>query len=107
MRVLVIEDEPDVNFAVASYLREEGYLVDTACDGEEGLYKATTWNYDTILLDVMLPKIDGWNVLTGLRKLRKTPVLMLTARDAVNDRVKGLNEGADDYLVKPFELKEL
>ncbi len=107
MRVLVIEDEPDVNHVVASFLREEGYSVDTAKDGEEGLYKATAWNYDAVLLDVMLPKLDGWKVLTELRRKKKTPVLMLTARDAVPDRVRGLNGGADDYLVKPFELSEL
>ena len=107
MRVLVIEDEPDVNHAVATFLREEGYYVDTAKDGEEGLYKATVWNYDTVLLDVMLPKIDGWKVLSELRRTKKTPVLMLTARDAVSDRVRGLNTGADDYLIKPFELSEL
>ncbi|MEK6257486.1 MAG: response regulator transcription factor [Planctomycetota bacterium] len=107
MRVLVIEDEPDVNHAVATFLREEGYSVDTAKDGEEGLYKATVWNYDAVLLDVMLPKIDGWRVLSDLRRTKKTPVLMLTARDAVADRVRGLNTGADDYLIKPFELSEL
>lgn len=107
MRVLVIEDEPDVNHAVATFLREEGYSVDTAKDGEEGLYKATVWNYDAVLLDVMLPKIDGWKVLSELRRTKKTPVLMLTARDAVSDRVRGLNTGADDYLIKPFELAEL
>ena len=107
MRVLVIEDDPDVNHVVASFLREEGYSVDTAKDGEEGLYKATAWNYDAVLLDVMLPKLDGWKVLTELRRAKKTPVLMLTARDAVPDRVRGLNGGADDYLVKPFELSEL
>ena len=81
--------------------------MDTAKDGEEGLYKATVWNYDAVLLDVMLPKIDGWKVLSDLRRTKKTPVLMLTARDAVADRVRGLNTGADDYLVKPFALKEL
>ena len=107
MRDLVIEDDPDVNHVVASFLREEGYSVDTAKDGEEGLYKATAWNYDAVLLDVMLPKLDGWKVLTELRRAKKTPVLMLTARDAVPDRVRGLNSGADDYLVKPFELSEL
>ncbi|RLS46671.1 MAG: DNA-binding response regulator, partial [Planctomycetota bacterium] len=96
MRVLVIEDDPDVNHVVASFLREEGYSVDTAKDGEEGLYKATAWNYDAVLLDVMLPKLDGWKVLTELRRAKKTPVLMLTARDAVPDRVRGLNGGADD-----------
>ena len=108
MRVLVVEDEPDVLRAVTMFLREEGYYVDSADNGEDGLYKGITWDYDAILLDVMLPKRDGWSVLTELRRQKKdTPVLMLTARDAVKDRVRGLDTGADDYLVKPFELTEL
>ncbi len=107
MRVLVVEDEPDVRRAVSEYLREEGYAVDAANDGEDGRYKANAWEYDAILLDVMLPKIDGWTLLAEIRKTKKTPVLMLTARDAVTDRVRGLDTGADDYLVKPFELSEL
>lgn len=108
MRLLVVEDEPDVLRAVTTFLREEGYYVDTADNGEDGLYKGVTWEYDAILLDVMLPKRDGWSVLTELRRQKKTtPVLMLTARDAVKDRVRGLDTGADDYLVKPFELSEL
>lgn len=108
MRVLVIEDEPDVIRAVAMFLREAGYSVDTAENGEDGLFKAVAWDYDVILLDVMLPKRDGWSVLEELRRQKKsTPVLMLTARDDVKDRVKGLDTGADDYLVKPFELSEL
>ena len=107
MRVLVIEDEPDVRRAVAEYLREEGYAVDAASDGEEGQFKASAWEYDVILLDVMLPKVDGWKLLAEVRKTKRTPVLMLTARDAVTDRVRGLDTGADDYLVKPFELSEM
>lgn len=108
MRLLVVEDEPDVLRAVVMFLREEGYLVDTAEDGEEALYKGTVWEYDAIILDVMLPKRDGWSVLAEIRNQKKsTPVLMLTARDAVKDRVRGLDTGADDYLVKPFELSEL
>src|SRR5205823_7338351 len=81
--------------------------VDEAADGEEGLYKATTWEYDAVVLDLMLPRKDGWQVLAGLRRTRKTPVLVLTARDGVADRVRGLDAGADDYLVKPFALVEL
>ena len=104
MRVLVIEDDPDVNHVVASFLREEGYSVDTAKDGEEGLYKATAWNYDAVLLDVMLPKLDGWKVLTELRRAKKTPVLMLTARDAVPDRVRGLNSGYHYNAIKPWRV---
>jgi two-component system, OmpR family, response regulator len=71
------------------------------------LYKAENWEYDAVVLDIMLPKLNGWEVLTRLRKTRKTPVLMLTARDALGDRVRGLDSGADDYVVKPFELSEL
>jgi two-component system OmpR family response regulator len=81
--------------------------VDGAPDGDEGLYKAENYDYDAIVLDIMLPGIDGWELLRRLRKTKKTPVLLLTARDAVRDRVRGLDTGADDYLVKPFELDEL
>src|SRR5262249_597538 len=102
MRVLVVEDEPELLRVLARALREDGYAV-----GEEGLYKATAWEYDAIVLDLMLPVRDGWQVLAGLRRTRKTPVLILTARDAVGDRVRGLDSGADDYLIKPFELAEL
>ena len=107
MRLLVVEDEPDLSAAVCQSLREEGYAVDEAADGELGLFKATSWEYDAILLDIMLPKIDGWEVLRRLRETHRTPVLILTARDAVPDRVRGLDQGADDYLVKPFSLVEL
>ncbi len=107
MRVLIVEDESDLLAGIARALREEGYAVDTSEEGEEGLYKATNWDYDAIILDVMLPKLDGWEVLKGLRKTKKTPVLMLTARDASRDRVRGLDGGADDYVVKPFDLSEL
>ena len=81
--------------------------MDTAADGEEGLFKAENTPYDVIVLDVMLPRLDGWHVLERLRQSKKTPVLMLTARDAARDRVRGLDSGADDYLVKPFDLDEL
>src|SRR5215475_13408607 len=107
MRILVVEDEPDLLAGLAQALREEGYAVDTAADGEEGLFKAESWDYDALVLDVMLPKLDGWNVLQRLRKTKKTAVLMLTARDQTRDRVKGLDTGADDYVVKPFDLPEL
>jgi len=107
MRILLIEDEADLLSSLAKALREEGYAVDTAADGEEGLYKAWEVAYDAIVLDVMLPRKDGWEVLRHLRESKKTPVLMLTARDAARDRVRGLDAGADDYLVKPFDLKEL
>jgi len=107
MRVLVVEDEPDLLGSLVKGLREDGYAVDGAAEGEEGLYKAESYDYDAIVLDIMLPRIDGWELLRRLRKTKKTPVLMLTARDAVRDRVRGLDTGADDYLVKPFDLAEL
>src|SRR2546422_2923363 len=106
MRILVVEDEPRLLRNLAKALREEGYAVDTAEDGEEGLYKAESWDYDAVVLDVMLPKLDGWGVLQKLRKIKKVPVLMLTARSASRDRVRGLDTGADDYVVKPFDLPE-
>lgn len=107
MRILVVEDEPRLLRNLAKALREEGYAVDTAEAGDEGLYKAENFSYDAILLDVMLPQLDGWTLLERLRQTRQTPVLMLTARDATRDRVRGLDTGADDYLVKPFDLPEL
>ncbi len=107
MRILIVEDEPDLLRGLAHALREEGYAVDTAADGEDGLYKAREVNYDAIVLDVMLPRLDGWEVLRRLRVEKKTPVLLLTARDRSADRVRGLDTGADDYLVKPFDLPEL
>ncbi len=107
MRILIVEDEPDLLASLARALREEGYAVDTAANGEDGLYNAEENPYDAIVLDVMLPKLDGWELLARLRKKKKTPVLMLTARDQSRDRVRGLDTGADDYVVKPFDLDEL
>src|SRR5690348_2990064 len=102
MRVLVVEDEPDLLSVLAQSLREEGYAVDTAADGREGLFKAEGGEYDAMVLDLMLPQMDGWTVLKKLRGAgQKVPVLVLTARDALPDRVKGLDSGADDYLTKP------
>jgi two-component system, OmpR family, response regulator len=107
MRVLVVEDEPDLLRVLAQALREDGYAVDEAADGKTALYKATTWEYDAVLLDIMLPGMDGYVVLKELRKTRKIPVLFLTARDAIPDRIRGLDAGADDYLIKPFNLGEV
>jgi two-component system OmpR family response regulator len=107
VRLLVVEDEPDLLRALAKALREEGYAVDTASDGEDGLLKATSWQYDAIVLDLMLRKLDGGELLARLRCSKTTPVLILTARDALADRVRGLDAGADDYLVKPFARLEL
>lgn len=107
MRLLVVEDEPDLLAGLARALRKQGYAVDTATDGEDGLHKALTTDFDAIVLDIMLPLIDGWEILSRLREIKSTPVLMLTARDSSADRVRGLDSGADDYLVKPFDTPEL
>ena len=107
MRILVVEDDPALRRSLAETLRDENYAVDTAADGAEGLFKATQGVYDAIVLDVMMPVFDGWELLHRLRPAVATPVLMLTARDAVSDRVKGLDRGADDYLTKPFDVEEL
>ncbi len=107
MRLLIIEDDPLLLRSLTAGLREENYAVDTASDGEAGLFKATEFDYDCIILDGMLPVFDGWEVLRRLRPLKATPVLMLTARDAVPDRIRGLDAGADDYLTKPFDSDEL
>ncbi len=107
MRILIVEDEPRLQNNLAKALREEGYAVDVSSDGADGIYKAEATDYDAIVLDVMLPKLDGWKLLERLRKTKATPVLMLTARESHLDRVRGLDLGADDYLVKPFDLGEL
>ena len=107
MRLLLVEDEPDLLAGLVRALRKQGYSVDTAADGEDGLHKALSTDYDAVVLDVMLPLLDGWAVLTRLRKSKATPVLMLTARDRTAERVRGLDIGADDYLVKPFDIPEL
>ena len=108
VRVLVIEDEAKLANVIARGLREEGYAVDIAERGEDALWMAGAAAYDAILLDVMLPGTDGFEVCRRLRALGIwSPLLMLTARDAIEDRVKGLDAGADDYLVKPFSFEEL
>lgn len=107
MRLLIVEDEADLLSTLAQAMREEGHAVDEAGDGIEGLYKATEWDYDAIILDVMMPGMDGFEVLHRLREIKKTPVLMLTARAKVNDRIQGLDQGADDYVTKPVDLNEL
>lgn len=108
MRILIVEDEPRVANFISKGLREQSFAVDVAADGEDGLYKAGISAYDLIILDVMLPVRNGYQVCRDLRKQEiKTPILMLTARDSVDDRVTGLDSGADDYLIKPFDFKEL
>ena len=107
MKILLIEDHPRIRDSVARALRASNYAVDVAADGREGLWKAEDSEYDVIVLDVMLPGMDGWEVLAKFRETNRTPVLMLTALDSVEDRIRGLDEGADDYLPKPFEMDEL
>ena len=108
MKILVVEDELKTGNYLKQGLMEAGFVVDLVRDGEDGLHSALTEAYDLVILDVMLPGMDGWTVLQGIRKSGKDlPVLFLTARDQVDDRVRGLELGADDYLVKPFDLDEL
>jgi len=108
MRILVIEDEKKARDYLAKGLSENGFVVDCAEDGDSGLHLARTGSYHLIILDVMLPSRDGWSVISELRKSgNQTPALFLTARDAVTDRVKGFELGADDYLIKPFAFAEL
>lgn len=107
MKILLIEDEADLRGSLEQSLREHGYAVDALGDGEEACHFAAEGEYDAVLLDVMLPGCDGWTVLRRLREWKKTPVLVLTARSALADRVHGLDLGADDYVVKPFDLAEV
>jgi two-component system OmpR family response regulator len=108
MRLLVVEDEPDLSRTLEKALAEEGFAVDLAPNGAEALWKARTVQYDAIVLDLMIPAVDGWTVVERLRADGdKVPLLVLTARDAASDKVRALNAGADDYLTKPFTLAEL
>jgi DNA-binding response OmpR family regulator len=108
MRLLIVEDNRSLLKSLKKGLVEESFAVDTAEDGEEGLYLAEANDYDVVILDLMLPKLDGWTVLREMRaKGLSTHVLILTARDAPDDKVRGLNGGADDYLTKPFRFEEL
>ena len=107
MRILVIEDERKLAHYLQKGLTEHNYVVDIASNGVDGRHSALEGNYDLVVLDVMLPGIDGFEILKDMRELKDTPVLMLTARDKIEDRVRGLEGGADDYLVKPFAFSEL
>ena len=108
VRILLVEDEQKVASFIRSALEEQSYAVDVSYDGEEGYYLAEATDYDLVVLDIMLPKVDGFQVLRQLRTRKPAmPVLILTARGSVEDRVRGLDLGADDYLVKPFALAEL
>ena len=108
MRILVAEDEEDLNLIISRKLKDEGYAVDSCFDGEEAIDCIDAAEYDGLVLDIMMPLADGFEVLSHLRKSgKKTPVLFLTAKDSIIDRVKGLDSGANDYLVKPFSFEEL
>ena len=107
MRILIVEDEPKTGDYLHRGLSESGFIADLARTGPDGLHLALEHDYDLIVLDVMLPQMDGWTVLGQLRERKQTPVLFLTARDEIPDRVRGLELGADDYLVKPFAFAEL
>ncbi len=108
MRILIAEDEPDLNKVIVKKLKSEGYSVDSALDGEEAIYHSKIAEYDAIILDIMMPKVDGFGVLEHLRSQNiNTPVIFLSAKDQIADRVKGLDMGANDYLVKPFSFDEL
>ncbi|MCI0587089.1 MAG: response regulator transcription factor [Planctomycetes bacterium] len=107
MRILVVEDEPDLSRALRQALEEEGFACDVATDGETAAFDLESWDYDAVCLDLMLPGCDGRTLLARLRERKPTPVLVLTARDALDDKVALLDAGADDYLTKPFELAEL
>ena len=106
-KVLIVEDEENLAKFIGLELKHEGYEVETVLDGRSGLDSALENNYDVILLDLMLPELNGLEVARRLRESKKTPIIMMTARDSVIDRVSGLDYGADDYLVKPFAIEEL
>ena len=106
-RILIVEDEPKIARFVELELTHEGYEVDKAADGREGVERALAGDYDLILLDILLPQLNGMEVLRRVRREKDTPVILLTARDAVMDKVAGLDAGADDYITKPFAIEEL
>jgi two-component system copper resistance phosphate regulon response regulator CusR len=108
VKILIVEDEKKTGAYLRKGLSEAGFVTDLADNGEDGLHAATSGHYELIILDIMLPRLDGWSIISRLRENgNQIPVLILTARDRVQDRVKGLELGADDYLVKPFAFSEL
>ena len=106
-RILIIEDEENLARFVELELKHEGYETDVELDGREGLDAALNQDFDVILLDLMLPELNGLEVARRVRELKDTPIIIMTARDSVIDRVSGLDHGADDYIVKPFAIEEL
>src|SRR6218665_340036 len=107
MKILIVEDEHKMAEYLRKGLSEQGCTVDLAANGIDGQHLAILHDYDVIALDAMLPRVDGFSVLGSMRIIKQTPVIMLTARDRVEDRIKGLHDGADDYLIKPFSFLEL
>ncbi|SFL49116.1 Response regulator receiver domain-containing protein [Pelosinus propionicus DSM 13327] len=107
MKVLVVDDDEKIVKVLVTYLRKEGYMIETAMDGRNAVKKVRQWEPDVVLLDVMLPELDGWEVCKEIRRDSDVPIIMLTARDAETDRVIGLEIGADDYVAKPFSPREL
>ena len=108
MKILVVEDEKDLNNIITKHLKKNNFSVDSVFDGEEALEYLNYGDYDVIILDVMMPKMNGYEVVKNLRANKnETAVLMLTARDGIDEKIKGLDLGADDYLVKPFDFREL
>lgn len=108
MKILLVDDEKQLLNALSEILKKNKYLVDTACDGEQGLDLALTYDYDVIVLDVLMPKMNGFEVVKNIRQNKvSTPILMLSAKSEVSDKIEGLNYGADDYLSKPFDVQEL
>ena len=105
--VLIVEDDPNIRELLQMYLEKDGYAVTLASDGGQGLDKFRTIKPDLVLLDVMMPVMDGWAVCKAIRQEGNTPVIMLTAKGETDDKVTGLKAGADDYITKPFEMKEL
>ena len=106
-KMLIVEDEENIAELIELYMQREGFETQIASDGEQAIEKFRVFRPDIVMLDVMLPKLDGWGVLSEIRSEGKTPVIMLTAKGELSDRVSGLNAGADDYIVKPFEMKEV
>lgn len=108
MKILVVEDEKDLNRVITKHLKKNNYSVDSCFDGEEALDYISHGEYDLIITDIMMPKIDGYGFIKQLRNDKNsTPVIMLTAKDSLDDKILGLDSGADDYIVKPFEFDEL
>ncbi len=107
MRVLVVESEPELQRALSKSLQEVGCDVDAAEDGKEGLFKAVNQKYDALVIDAMVPAMDGWNVLSSLRKFKSTPVLMLITENTLNDQARSLDTASEDFLIKPFQMPEL